>query len=46
MDIEALKSQIERPSKAIITGGMPYTNGPIHLGHLAGAHVPPDIFAR
>jgi methionyl-tRNA synthetase len=46
MDIETLKSQIERPSKAVITGGMPYTNGPIHLGHLSGAYVPPDIYAR
>lgn len=25
---------------------MPYANGPVHLGHLAGAHVPADIYAR
>ena len=25
---------------------MPYANGPLHLGHLAGAHVPADIHAR
>jgi methionyl-tRNA synthetase len=25
---------------------MPYANGPLHLGHLAGAHVPADIYAR
>jgi methionyl-tRNA synthetase len=24
----------------------PYANGPIHLGHIAGAYLPPDIFAR
>jgi methionyl-tRNA synthetase len=24
----------------------PYANGPLHIGHLAGAYVPPDIFAR
>ncbi len=35
-----------RPKSAIITGGMPYANGPIHLGHIAGAIVPPDILAR
>lgn len=45
-DIETIKKQIPRPSKAIVTGGMPYANGPLHLGHLAGAHIPPDVFAR
>ena len=30
----------------VVTGGMPYANGPLHLGHLAGAMVPPDIYAR
>ncbi len=45
-DIATLKSRIFRPKKAVVTGGMPYANGPIHLGHLAGAHVPPDIYAR
>ena len=29
-----------------ITAGLPYTNGPIHIGHLAGVYVPADIFAR
>ncbi|HYI15755.1 MAG TPA: class I tRNA ligase family protein, partial [Thermomicrobiales bacterium] len=24
----------------------PYANGDLHLGHLAGAYIPPDIFAR
>ena len=24
----------------------PYANGPLHLGHIAGAYLPPDIFAR
>lgn len=34
------------PKKAIVTAGMPYANGPLHLGHLAGAHVPADVYAR
>jgi methionyl-tRNA synthetase len=45
-DLETLKRQVQRPKKAVITAGMPYANGPIHLGHLAGAHVPADIYAR
>ena len=34
------------PKKAVVTGGMPYANGQLHIGHLAGAHVPADIYAR
>ena len=45
-DIEAIKAQVDRPSRAVVTAGMPYANGPLHLGHLAGAHVPADIYAR
>jgi methionyl-tRNA synthetase len=45
-DIEEIKKQAARPKKAVVTGGMPYANGPIHIGHLAGALVPPDIYAR
>ncbi len=29
-----------------LTAALPYTNGPIHIGHLAGVYVPADIFAR
>ncbi|MCB4798428.1 methionine--tRNA ligase [Neotamlana laminarinivorans] len=29
-----------------ITTALPYTNGPIHIGHLAGVYVPADIYAR
>ncbi len=46
MDFEDIKSQVFRPKRAVITAGMPYANGPLHLGHLAGALIPPDIYAR
>jgi methionyl-tRNA synthetase len=46
MDIPSILSRLERPSRAIVTAGMPYANGPLHIGHLAGAHVPADIHAR
>ena len=29
-----------------ITSALPYANGPLHIGHLAGAYIPADIFAR
>lgn len=45
-DIPTILKQIKRPKKAVITAGMPYANGPLHIGHLAGAHVPADIYAR
>lgn len=38
--------RVHRPPRAVVTAGMPYTNGPIHVGHLAGALLPPDIMAR
>ena len=29
-----------------ITAALPYTNGPLHIGHMAGVYVPADIYAR
>lgn len=45
-NIKEVLERLNRPKTAVVTGGMPYANGPIHLGHLAGAIVPPDIMAR
>jgi len=45
-DIKAVLQNLKRPKKAVVTAGMPYANGPLHLGHLAGAHVPADVLAR
>lgn len=36
----------ETPTRYTITAALPYTNGPIHIGHLAGVYVPADIYAR
>ncbi|PPK88565.1 methionyl-tRNA synthetase [Neolewinella xylanilytica] len=30
----------------LLTSALPYANGPLHLGHLAGAYLPADIYAR
>ncbi|MCB0279310.1 MAG: methionine--tRNA ligase, partial [Calditrichaeota bacterium] len=32
--------------KYLVTAALPYANGPLHLGHLAGAYLPADIFVR
>ena len=32
--------------RTLITSALPYANGPIHIGHLAGVYVPADIYAR
>jgi len=37
---------IDNPKRYTITAALPYTNGPIHIGHLAGVYVPSDIYAR
>ncbi len=34
------------PNRYTITAALPYTNGPVHIGHLAGVYVPADIYAR
>lgn len=37
---------MNHPKRYTITAALPYTNGPIHIGHLAGVYVPADIYAR
>ncbi len=32
--------------KILITSGLPYANGPLHFGHIAGAYLPGDCYAR
>jgi methionyl-tRNA synthetase len=36
----------QNPKRYTITAALPYTNGPIHIGHLAGVYVPADIYSR
>jgi methionyl-tRNA synthetase len=45
-DIPTLIQNLRRPEKAVVTAGMPYATGPLHIGHLAGTHIPADIYAR
>lgn len=34
------------PKRYTVTAALPYANGPLHLGHIAGAYLPADIFVR
>jgi len=34
------------PSRYLVTSALPYANGPLHIGHLAGAYLPADAFVR
>ena len=36
----------KQPTRYTITSALPYANGPVHIGHLAGVYVPADIYAR
>ena len=37
---------MQKPKRYTITAALPYTNGPVHIGHLAGVYVPADIYTR
>ena len=32
--------------RTLVTSALPYANGPLHIGHLAGAYIPADIYVR
>jgi len=34
------------PEKILVTAALPYANGPLHIGHLAGAYIPADVYVR
>jgi methionyl-tRNA synthetase len=37
---------INSPKRHLVTAALPYANGPIHIGHLAGCYLPADIYVR
>lgn len=39
-------SELDSFKRYTITSALPYANGPLHIGHLAGAYIPADIFVR
>jgi methionyl-tRNA synthetase len=39
-------ASLKTGKRILVTSALPYANGPLHLGHLAGAYLPADIFVR
>lgn len=37
---------MSNPNRYTLTAALPYANGPLHIGHLAGVYIPSDIYAR
>ena len=37
---------MNNPKRYLITAALPYANGPVHIGHLAGCYLPADIYVR
>lgn len=37
---------MKEPRRYLITAALPYANGPLHIGHIAGAYLPADIYVR
>jgi methionyl-tRNA synthetase len=37
---------VKNPARHTVTAALPYANGPLHIGHIAGAYLPADIYVR
>jgi len=37
---------MQNPERYTVTAALPYANGPVHIGHLAGCYLPADIYVR
>jgi methionyl-tRNA synthetase len=37
---------MNQPKRYLVTAALPYANGPVHIGHLAGCYLPADIYVR
>lgn len=37
---------VSHPKRHMVTAALPYANGPLHIGHLAGAYLPADIYVK
>jgi methionyl-tRNA synthetase len=44
--VKLQKNKMNNPKRYLITAALPYANGPVHIGHLAGCYLPADIYVR
>jgi len=42
----AIESHVKEIKRTTVTAALPYANGPLHIGHIAGAYLPADIYVR
>jgi methionyl-tRNA synthetase len=40
------RATVKPPARTTVTAALPYANGPLHIGHIAGAYLPADIYVR
>jgi len=40
------QNPVKEPARTTVTAALPYANGPLHIGHIAGAYLPSDIYVR
>jgi methionyl-tRNA synthetase len=46
VSLRAKLNILKSPQRYTITAALPYANGPVHIGHLAGCYIPADIYVR
>ncbi|MFC0772245.1 methionine--tRNA ligase [Terrimonas alba] len=46
LQAQALKKDMTDFKRYLVTAALPYANGPVHIGHLAGCYIPSDIYVR
>ena len=46
LDLAINYNMTKEYKRYLITSALPYANGPVHIGHLAGVYVPSDIYTR
>ena len=46
MLLDTFAGMSNSPKRYTVTAALPYANGPLHIGHMAGAYLPADIFVR
>src|SRR5690625_7645185 len=40
------RSSMSNSNRYTVTAALPYANGPLHIGHMAGVYIPADIYVR
>jgi len=46
LPLPAAKKIMKEYNRILVTAALPYANGPVHIGHLAGCYIPADIYVR